>query len=109
MTGFHVRGKKPAGVPDWSHEVAGDDLILPSLPPLSGRADCCCAAAAVRVRLPQSITRRTRAELLLCTHHYRVHRRQLTRAGADAFDAKGAPLVRKARLTSDAVLVCLDD
>jgi hypothetical protein len=91
MTGFPVRRKKTR-VPEWSFGSAGDDLTLPAVPPLDDRADCCCAAAAVRVRLPKTAPTRSRAELLLCGHHYREHSAALTGAGAEAYDAGGQPL-----------------
>ena len=59
-------------------EVAGDDLIVAS-PPLTWRdvADCCPAAASVRIVFPPTPGRPHRSELTMCAHHFAVHRQAL--------------------------------
>ena len=60
-------------------------------PPLDvgENADCCCAAAQVRVVLAPVAGRNSRPELRLCAHHYRSAAARLTKAGADVYDARG--------------------
>jgi hypothetical protein len=84
------RAARPAGggVPEWSRDLAGDDLIV-TVGSLRGMiADCCCAGAAVRVRLSPA----TGGELLFCEHHFRLHEAALRGTGASAYDAAGLPL-----------------
>lgn len=52
-------------------------------------ADCCCAAAQVRVVLPPVAGPATPTELHLCAHHYRKAAAALATAGADVYDAHG--------------------
>jgi hypothetical protein len=91
-------------------EPAAPDLVLgmgildpPARPPLEvgEPADCCCAAAQVRVVLPADARRADRPELLLCAHHYREAVAGLRNAGADVYDAHGRCLAGKEEFFAD--------
>ena len=70
--------------PSATERLAGDDVIVetPSAP-VTGRADCCPAAAAVRVVMP---IRSSRTNLLLCGHHFRASHATLAATGASVYD-----------------------
>jgi hypothetical protein len=55
----------------------------------ANRSCCCVAKPAVIALIPVSTGRR-QTDLLLCMHHYRASREQLTRSGARVLDASGA-------------------
>jgi hypothetical protein len=67
-------------------ELPGQDSPLA----MAGRACCCPAHPVVTVIMPPAPGRPHPAELLLCGHHYRVHRAALQAAGAAAYDQTGA-------------------
>ena len=71
--------------PSATERLAGDDVIVetPSAP-VTGRADCCPATAAVRVVMP---VRATRTNLLLCGHHFRASYATLAATGASVYDS----------------------
>ena len=65
-------------------------LIEPVAP--ASRACCCSAAPAFQVVLPAAEDRPWPTEVLLCGHHYRVHRRHLQARGAATYDRTGWPV-----------------
>jgi len=65
-----------SGGPPW------DDILPDSQVWREDRACCCPGQPVVRVIMPPSPGRRHSVDLLLCGHHYRVHRQAL--AAADA-------------------------
>jgi hypothetical protein len=109
MTGFHVRGSQSDPAPERPNVSAGDEVVFPALPASADRADCCCAAAAVRVQLPQPDGRPAGTDLLFCLHHYRQHRAALVTADAEVFDANGVSLIQRSHRGLNPVLVALDD
>ena len=70
--------------PSATEPLPGDDVIVETPPaPVTGRADCCPAAAAVRVVMP---IRSSRTNLLLCGHHFRASHARLAATGASVYD-----------------------
>ncbi len=55
-------------------------------------ACCCTAPAVVRIVVAYSVPRTRSVDLLLCGHHYRTSRAELTRRGAMVFDQDGSLL-----------------
>ncbi len=53
------------------------------------RSCCCTARPAVVAIIPPSSGREHPTDLLMCMHHYRLHRRRLERAGATTADLSG--------------------
>jgi hypothetical protein len=93
-------------------ETAAPDLVpgmgileAPARPPLEvgEPADCCCAAAQVRVVLPPDAGHAVRPELRLCAHHYRAALAGLRKAGADVYDAHGRGLTGAEQFFADGI------
>jgi hypothetical protein len=79
------------------HLTTGTHQQLPEwVPPLHRpgtapvAAACCCPALAqLQVVMPPTASRPRPTELLMCGHHYRVHRDRLLGAGAAVYDVEG--------------------
>jgi hypothetical protein len=56
------------------------------------RSCCCIARPAVIAFMPAAPGQEKQADLLLCMHHYRASRQQLTASGAHVVDASGVLL-----------------
>ena len=56
---------------------------------LTDQACCCVARAVVRVVMPPTADRPHETELLLCGHHYRVSRTDLSAAHASVHELAG--------------------
>jgi hypothetical protein len=75
----------PAGADRAAPETGGppwDDILPDSQAWRQDRACCCPGQPVVRVIMPPTPGRRHSVDLLLCGHHYRVHRQALAAAHA---------------------------
>jgi hypothetical protein len=83
----------PAGTDDAALKSLSDVFVDPSATGAdqSDRACCCPAKAVVQVVLPPTATRPDATDLMLCGHHYRASRRELTAAHAVVRELPGMP------------------
>jgi len=89
-------GGIPAPVPGSEPERIATPVTRPAVArsrtaiAVTERSCCCAGPPTYRVLIPASAARPHATDLLLCGHHYRASRAELTRTSAAVFDADGA-------------------
>lgn len=71
-----------------THTAWVPPLYRPGAAPVA-TACCCPGLAQLQVVMPPTTTRPRATELLMCGHHYRLHRDRLLAAGAAMYDVEG--------------------